>query len=73
MLPEFKESIGRDEVHTHVMRFVKKGLTSKFAVPERVDFVDTLPLTGVGKTDKKKLRAEYRDQPPPGQMPTAAE
>ena len=55
------------------MRFVDKGLISKFAVPERVEFVDTLPLTSVGKIDKKKLRAELHDQMPGGQMPAAAE
>ena len=55
------------------MGFVEKGLISKFAVPERVEFVDTLPLTSVGKIDKKKLRAEYRDQLPAGHMPAAAE
>ena len=72
MLPEFKGKIGRDEIRAHVRGFVEKGLISKFAVPERVEFVDTLPLTSVGKIDKKKLRAEYRDQLPGGQMPAAA-
>jgi fatty-acyl-CoA synthase len=27
--------------------------------PKQVEFVDTLPLTGVGKVDKKVLRAKY--------------
>ncbi len=40
---------------------------------ERVEFVDTLPLTSVGKIDKKKLREEYRDRLPAGHMPAAAE
>jgi fatty-acyl-CoA synthase len=47
-----------------VTGFVEKGLISKFAVPERVEFVDTLPLTSVGKIDKKKLREECRDRLP---------
>ena len=50
------------------MAFVEKGLISKFAAPERVEFVDTLPLTSVGKIDKKKLREEYRDQLPAGHI-----
>ncbi len=50
-----------------------RGLVSKFAVPERVEFVDTLPRTSVGKIDKKKLREEYRDRLPAGHMPAAAE
>ena len=62
--PEFKGKIGRDDIRAHVMSFVERGLISKFAVPQRVEFVDALPLTSVGKIDKKKLRAEYRDQLP---------
>ncbi len=73
LLPEFKGSIGRDEIRAHVMRSVEKGLISRFAMPDRVEFVDTLPLTSVGKTDKKKLRAEYRGQLPAGHVPAAAE
>ena len=43
--------------------FVEKGLISKFAVPERIEFVDSLPLTSVGKIDKKKLREMHlRDE-----------
>lgn len=73
VLPEFKGKIGRDEIRAQVMGFVQKGLISKFAVPERVEFVDTLPLTSVGKVDKKKLRDEYRDQLPAGHMRAAAD
>ncbi len=71
--PEFQGKIGREEIRAHVMGFVEKGLVSKFAVSERVEFVDTLPLTSVGKIDKKKLREEYRDRLPAGHMPAAAE
>jgi fatty-acyl-CoA synthase len=71
--PEFQGKIGREEIRAHVMGFVEKGLISKFAVPERVEFVDALPLTSVGKIDKKKLREEYRDRLPDGHLPAAAE
>jgi fatty-acyl-CoA synthase len=70
--PEFKGEIGGDDIRAHVTAFVEKGLISKFAVPERVEFVDTLPLTSVGKIDKKTLRAEYCE-PTAGRMPAAAE
>ncbi len=73
LLPEFKGSISSDDIRAHVRTFIEKGLISKFAVPERVEFVDTLPLTSVGKIDKKKLRAKYRDHLPAGHMPAAAE
>ena len=34
-------------------------MISKIAIPEQVKFVDELPLTSVGKIDKKKLRAAF--------------
>ena len=63
VLPELKGKIGRNEIRAHVMTFVEKGVISKFAVPDRVEFVDSLPLTSVGKVDKKKLRERHvRDE-----------
>ena len=73
LLPEFKGKVGRDEIRAQVTGYVEQGLISKFAVPDRVEFVDTLPLTSVGKIDKKKLREMYRDQLPAGHMPAAAD
>lgn len=32
---------------------------SKYGVPGRIIFVDTLPKTSVGKVDKKVLRQQY--------------
>jgi len=45
-----------------VTSYVQKGLISRFAVPERIKFVDTLPLTSIGKIDKKALREAYKDE-----------
>ncbi len=38
---------------------VEQGRLSKWAIPERVEFVDALPKTSVGKMDKKVLRGVY--------------
>jgi fatty-acyl-CoA synthase len=38
---------------------VEQGRLSQWALPERVEFVDALPRTSVGKLDKKALRASY--------------
>jgi fatty-acyl-CoA synthase len=38
-----------------------KGVISKFAVPQKILFVDALAKTSVGKLDKKALRAQYGD------------
>ena len=37
--------------------FAERGVISKFAVPQRVHFVDAIPKTSVGKLDKKAIRA----------------
>jgi fatty-acyl-CoA synthase len=42
-----------------VMARVKDGVISKYAVPERVVFADSIAKTSVGKLDKKLLRAQY--------------
>jgi fatty-acyl-CoA synthase len=48
-----------EALKAHVLRSVQAGLISKYAVPERVEFVDAIPKTSVGKLDKKRLRAEF--------------
>ncbi len=40
---------------------IAEGTLSKWALPERVDFVQELAKTSVGKIDKKRLRAELSD------------
>ena len=51
--------IGEDDIRLHVASYVERGVISKIAIPENVRFTDDLPLTSVGKVDKKKLRADY--------------
>ena len=46
-------------LRAHVMMRVEEGVVSKFAVPERVEFVEMIAKTSVGKLDKKALRVEF--------------
>ncbi|MEH6471193.1 MAG: fatty acid--CoA ligase [Halopseudomonas sp.] len=48
--------VGVDEIKAHLMQFVDSGDIAKWAIPERVEFVDALPKTSVGKIDKKVIR-----------------
>ena len=50
------------QVTAHLERYVNEGTIEKWAVPDRVEFVDALDKTSVGKIDKKKLRARYGGQ-----------
>jgi fatty-acyl-CoA synthase len=36
-----------------------EGVISRWAVPERIEIVDVIPKTSVGKIDKKLLRQQY--------------
>ena len=35
--------------------------TARFWLPDAVEFVDTLPLTGTGKVSKAALRRQFQD------------
>jgi acyl-CoA synthetase (AMP-forming)/AMP-acid ligase II len=48
-------------VQKHVKAYADKGVISRFAIPDRIKFVDALDKTSVGKIDKKVLRAKYGD------------
>jgi fatty-acyl-CoA synthase len=48
-----------DAIKQHVRTFVNQGVMSVWAIPERVEFVDTIAQTSVGKIDKKRLREQY--------------
>ena len=47
----------------HAIQFhVDNGRLPKWAVPDRIEFVDSLDKTSVGKLDKKAMRARYAEQ-----------
>ena len=52
-------SITHADITAHVKTYADKGLISTWAVPERVQFVDVIEKTSVGKIDKKLLRVKY--------------
>ncbi len=57
--PDYIGKVGEDDIRLHVASYVERGVISKIAIPENVRFVAELPLTSVGKIDKKALRANY--------------
>lgn len=54
--PEEKENITTDEIRDHL---AKKF--AKWQLPESILFVDQIPRTSVGKTNKKVIRETYKD------------
>ena len=48
-------------IKTHLKVFADKGIISKYGIPEKILFVDSIPKTSVGKINKKELRERYGD------------
>jgi fatty-acyl-CoA synthase len=48
-------------IRKHCEDFAGRGTISKYAVPDRVYFVDMIPKTSVGKLDKKVIRARLAE------------
>jgi len=60
--PEFTGKVEEAAIRDHVRSYVDKGIIAKLAVPEQIMIVKELPLTTVGKIDKKVLRERYQRQ-----------
>ncbi len=48
-----------EALRAHVMERVEQGVISKYAVPDRIEFVEAIARTSVGKLDKKALRVRF--------------
>ena len=57
---EREGKVSLEEIQNHVRRFVEEGRIPKYAVPERVQFVQALAKTSVGKLNKRAMREQYR-------------
>ncbi|MCL0138122.1 fatty acid--CoA ligase, partial [Klebsiella pneumoniae] len=42
-------------IRAHLAGFVAEGLIPKYALPERIEQVEAIPKTSVGKLDKKAI------------------
>jgi fatty-acyl-CoA synthase len=52
-------TLNGESIRQHVKTFVNQGIISVWAIPERVEFVDAIAQTSVGKIDKKLLREQF--------------
>jgi len=57
-------SVSDCEIKTGLQDYARKGVISRYAVPDQIVFVPALPRTSVGKLDKKVLREQFRDHAP---------
>jgi len=47
------------QLKAHLKAFADAGVISKYGIPDKILFVESLPKTSVGKFDKQQLREEY--------------
>ena len=59
VVKEASSTLAAEDVKSHLETFVERGVLSKWAVPERTEFVTAIEKTSVGKVDKKLLRQQY--------------
>jgi fatty-acyl-CoA synthase len=48
-------------VKDHLKVFADKGVISRYGIPGKILFIDSIPKTSVGKINKKELRKRYGD------------
>jgi fatty-acyl-CoA synthase len=54
-----KESVTEEDIKAHMAKFVEEGKITKWAMPDRIVFVDEIPKTSVGKINKRELKQMF--------------
>jgi fatty-acyl-CoA synthase len=57
--PEFEGKIKGEVFREFIMEQAKAGKIPKYAVPNRIEIIDAIPKTSVGKVSKVELRKSY--------------
>lgn len=59
--PEYRGKVTEEDLKQFFAEYVNRGQITKWAVPDRIIFVDAIPKTSVGKLDKKVMRQQVRE------------
>lgn len=57
--PEFSDTVTEEDLKNFLRKFADEGHISKWAIPDRIYFVDEIAKTSVGKINKKVIKAQY--------------
>ncbi len=57
--PDYPDTVSEKDIIWFLEQAVEEGKISKWAVPERIEFVESIPKTSIGKTNKMLLRKEH--------------
>jgi len=58
--PDFRQRVKPEDIRAFMAKCAEEGRLPKYAIPDRVLFVEGIPKTSVGKIDKVALRKQYR-------------
>jgi fatty-acyl-CoA synthase len=58
--PEFRTVLTAESIRAHMIQFVDSGRLKRHDIPDRIDFVESLARTSVGKIDKKLIREHVK-------------
>lgn len=58
--PEYNNKVSGEELRQFLIKESEAGKIPKYGIPDRVEIVDALPKTSVGKTNKIELRKLYK-------------
>ena len=58
------EKVSEEDLKVFFQGFVDRGVMSKWAVPDRIVVVESIPRTSVGKVDKKEIRKTVKSASP---------
>jgi fatty-acyl-CoA synthase len=57
--PSEADGVSDVAIKSHLKTFAEQGIISKYGIPEKILFIDSIPKTSVGKINKKELRGRY--------------
>ncbi len=53
------DELNAETLKAHLKQYAEQGVITDWAIPDRYEFVESIPLTSVGKINKKALRTQF--------------
>jgi fatty-acyl-CoA synthase len=61
VVPKDIENLSEKQIKAFLMKYVEAGIISRYAIPDSIKVVESIPKTSVGKIDKKLLRKVMKE------------
>jgi len=61
VVAKLDQPVDEAAIRAWLQDFADKGIISKWGIPDRVLFVETIPKTSVGKLNKKAMREQLAE------------